>query len=261
MPTTPFTGFKIYPAYASGFEFVWEVSPGFSAPAPWVFTVYQGPAPDGPWEPISPAVSGVRRWHDGIKRIVPKADTLWFMCRMKAGTKTYDSTATLPYATLDKRAFLIGRDIMRQEVLHARTLAGVECTAYVVATGGPTCPKCLDPITGQVRDPACPVCVGTGRMDAFLGPYKAWMLVTPKKRQYGHAEVGGTEEPVQLAFRLIGTLPLKKNDVISDPGTGKMYIVDGAENVAEIQRVPLVQSVTASEAPVSDPIYALEPNR
>lgn len=261
MTKTPFTRFDIYPAYEHGFEFAWEVSPGFSAPAPWEFVVFEGATPDGPWYPVSPSLTTVRRYRDHIKRVVPKSDTLWFMCQMRAGGKRYDSAAAAPYQTLSKREFLIARDIMRRETLHARTLAGVECCIHIISTGGPKCPKCLDPITGQVRDPKCPVCLGTGRAEAYLGPYKAWMTISPKTRTTRHTEVGGTEEESQFEFRLVGTLPLKKNDVIADPGTGRMYYVDESKNAAEIRRVPIVQTVTALEAPVTDPIHTIEANQ
>lgn len=254
-----FQRFEVLPSYVHGFEFVWEVTPGFTAPAPWSFTVMQAPTPQGPWTAISPLLSGVRRWHDDRKRIVPKSDTLWFMCKLTHGDRTRESAAVAPYAVLGRREFLIAREIMRKEVLHARTGAGVQILIYVVATSGPKCTVCLDPITGQVRDPACPSCHGTGRAEAYYGPYKAWTLITPRARTAGHQEGGmGVEEPSQFEMRMIASLPLKKNDIIGDPVTGRMYYVDASQNVAEMQRVPLVQNVYVLEAPTSDPAYNLK---
>lgn len=260
MTSAVFQSLEVFPAYASGFEFAWSISPGFNEPAPWTFTIFEGHTPAGPWEDISGPLTSVRRWNDETKRIVPKSDTLWFMCRLVSGANTWDSHAVAPYSALNRREFLLGRDIMRREVLHAKTLAGVQVLVYVVSTSGPKCPECLDPITGQVRDPHCPVCGGTGRAEAYLGPYRAWALITPKQRTTQHSEAGGTEEPTQFELRMIGTLPLKKNDVIADPGTGRMFYVDAAQNVAELRRVPLVQTVAVLEAPVSDPAYNLEPH-
>jgi hypothetical protein len=65
----------------------------------------------------------------------------------------------------------------------------------------------------------------------------------------------GTREPKDFEVRMIGAPPVKKNDLLADTHTDKRYYVDVVQVVAEIRRVPVVQTLTVHEAPVSDPAY------
>lgn len=254
--TTPITRVILTPNYAAGFTYAWEVTGALSDPAPWTFTVEQAAAPAGAWTPISPTLVGTYRWSEIQSRHVNKNDVLYFHVKMVTPKGTYYSEVITPYGDLGRREFLIAKDIMRREVLHARTLAGVQGQLWLVSTFGPRCPLCVDPITGQIRDTACKSCFGTGRVPPYNGPYETWWTVSPTKRTTQMAEDGtGTREPKSFEIRMIGTPPSKKNDLVVDTNTDKRYYVDTVQVVTELRRIPVVQILTVHEAPVSDSAY------
>lgn len=167
----------------------------------------------------------------------------------------------MPYGDLGRREFLICRDIMRREVLHARTLGGVKGAVYLVGTFGPKCEACVDPITGHVRDSACPECLGTGRLPPYHGPYETWWTVSPANHVTQLNQDGsGTIEPKAFQIRMIGVVQVKKNDIVVDVATDKRYYVDTVSVVTEIRRIPIVQSLAVHEAALSDPVYSIEFN-
>ena len=252
---TPITKVTISPNYAEGFTFAWEVIGSLLDPGPWYFTVEQAPAPAGPWTALSPVIQ-VYRWSEEKPRRVSKDEVLYFRVRLQTPKAIYYSATIMPYGDLNRREYLLVRDIMRREVLHASTLAGVQNQLWLVSTFGPRCTVCLDPITGGVRDSACKACFGTGRAPAYHGPYATWCLYTPVTRTTQMSEDGtGTRQPRDFELRLIGSPPLKKNDLIVDTRTDKRYYVDVVKVVSEIRRVPAVQTAAVREVPTSDVAY------
>jgi len=245
----------ITPSYASGFAYNWELSGGFVDPVPWEFVVQQAPAPTGPWTSISPRTR-MYRWAETVSRQINKDAVLYFRIQLVTPKGTYVSNAVMPYGDLKKREYLIAQDIMRQEILHARTLAGTPGQIWLVSTFGPRCTVCVDPITGGVRDAHCKICFGTGRLPAYHGPYETWWTFSnPTKTTQMSPDGSGTLEPRTFTVRMIGTPSMKKNDLVVDSGTGKRYYVDNVQVVAEIRRIPIVQMLTVHEAPLSDVAY------
>lgn len=212
--------------------------------------------PGGPWTVISPVVVNAYRWAESVPRVVNKDEVLYFRIKMVTAQSTYLSDIIQPYGRLGKREYFIVKDVMRREILHAKTLVGVMGQLYLVSTFGPPCTVCRDPISGQIRDTACKTCWGTGRVPPYNGPYETWWTITPSKRQMELAEDGtGTRQDTTYQIRMIGAPQLKKNDLVVDPGTDKRYYVDVVQVIAEIRQVPVVQSLLIREAPVTDPAY------
>lgn len=250
------TRVDIIPSYAKGFSFSWEVSQALADAAPWTFTVEQAPAPAGPWTPVSPEIRGRTSWAETEPRRLSKDAVLYFRVRLKTATGTYYSEPRMPYGDLDRREFLLARDIMRREVLHMRTGAGTLARLWLVAVFGPRCPVCINPVTGDVRDSNCSTCKGTGRSPAYYGPYDVWCSFSNTRQTTQMAGDGtGTRQPKTFSIRMIGAPLAKKNDLVVDTASDKRYYVDDVQVVAELRRVPVVQVLTAHEAPVSDIAY------
>lgn len=250
---------RISPSYELGFVFSWDVSPSCSIPWPWEFEVQCGESFDGPWTAVSPRISGtVFKLVNPIR--ASKNNVLYFRVVMFSDGVEHPSSPVMPYGDLGRREFLLCRDIMRREVLHARTLGGTKGAAFVVSTFGVKCTACTDPITGHVRDSACPLCLGTGRIPPYHGPYETWWSVSPTKtiEQFNQDGASGTIDTKDFSIRMIGAVQLKKNDVVLDSSTDKRYYVDVVEVLSEIRRIPVVQMLTVHEAALSDPIYSLD---
>ena len=249
----------IVPDYASGFLFHWRMRGGFSDPSPWTYRVQSGLSEDGPWQDISPALTGATAWRSDGPLRVNKSDVLFFrvVCETPAGK--YESCARTPYGDLDRSEFLIGRDIIRREVLHMSRMAGVECSLWSIANYGPKCPRCLDPITGHSRDNHCRLCLGTGFAPPYRGPVDMWCLFS-EDNQHALKEASsgdGMVEQKTFSVRMAGAVPAKKNDVLHDRRSGKRYYVNQAQVAAELRRVPLVQTLLVSEIATTDSAYAV----
>lgn len=247
----------IFPSYDSGFLFTWEVSGDFNLAPPWTFHVEQAPSPSGDWIDISGSVVDRFHFKEHGRNLINKSAVLYFRVVLEADGRKYFSSVLQPYGDVGKRDFLIGREVMRKEVLHMKGMAGVACSLYSVATFGPPCPFCKDPITGDIRDADCKKCFGTGRLNPYNGPYDTWMSFSADQNHAKQDDGLGTMEQKVFQVRFVANPVAKKNDVIVDRGSDKRYYVNQASVIAEIRRIPLVQQLTISEAPVSDKAYKL----
>jgi len=255
---SPFSAFTIAPGYAGGFSYSWEVFGGFSDPSPWTFRVQRGPSSGGPWEDVSPVLVNVVSWRaPGGENLVGKSDVLYFRLRMDTPKGTYFSSARQPYGDLGRRDFLLAREIIRRELLRARVLAGVECDVYIRSTFGPRCPRCLDPVTGVVRDTHCPKCFGTGRFPAYYGPHRMMMSFSADAAHREARTNDGTREERVFEALAIGNPVLKMGDVVIDRAQDKRYVIASVSVTSEVRRIPCLQNVSFSEAPLSDAAYRI----
>ena len=254
----PFERVEVLPSYMAGFTFRWTISSIFYDPLPWNFVVEEAPAKDGPWTAISTTIVNQVVWIDTRKTFINKDEVLFFRITLTTPNRTYVSQVKMPYGDLPEREFLLAREIMRKEVLRARTMSGIIGKVWNIATFGPICTHCEDPITHDVLDSNCVYCFGTGREPGYHGPYATWMTFSPADRDAKMSEDGsGNRQPYTFSVRTVVCPRIKESDVIIDPCTDKRYYVDRVKIEAEIRRVPIIQTLTAHEAPVTEPIYRL----
>lgn len=253
----PIAALEILPYHGQGFVFNWELNDSFSAPGPFEFRIQMAPTPTGPWETISGPVIDSYYWADERKPVGKTAARNYRVTMVDAAGVQYASEPVLPAGDLDLREFLIAREILRKEELNARMMAGVRGQVWIAAEYGTKCPKCLDPITGHVRNSHCSKCHGTGFYPSHYGPFTMWLSFSQNQNGMTHDEVGGTKDDKQFSVRAIGTPRLKKNDVIRDTRTGKMFYIQAVSNAAELRRIPIVQQLTVSEAATTDQCYDL----
>lgn len=249
----------VVPDYNKGFVYHWDVRPDFEDPGPWQFLVQAAETPAGDWRDISPILTNVFAYRATGPIRMNKAFVLYFRVLMRTPNGIYESVVVSPYGDLDRREFLLGRDIMRVEVLHHKKLGGVEIDVWSTSNWGPRC-DCRDPVTGHVRDSKCPKCLGTGYNPPYHGPFRVWgAFSTDSQHQTGFNESGdGVTERKAFTIDLVASVPMKKNDVVKDVRSGKMYHVDSVVVKTEIRRVPLLQQCNVLEAATTDPVYSVE---
>ena len=257
----PIADFRIYPNYAWGFVFAWDVSGDFNDSGPWVFSVEEGPSPKGPWKCISPRIKNAVMWKEPERIGMGKANVLYFRLVLETPEGRYFSPPVQPYGTLSFREFMIAKNIMRREMIQARQMGGVECDVWLLSTFGPICTHCLDPVTGEVRDDHCPYCLGTGRDPGYYGPFHMMFRFSPDASHDKDNSQVGTHETKAFQATTTGNPALKTGDVIVDRRTDKRYHIARVAVTAEIRRVPCLQQVTFEEAPLSDVIHQLGKNK
>lgn len=255
--TQPFQDIKILPNYSKGFYFTWVIRGDFNDPGPWEFKVQLSGAPDGPWKTISPVLVNTFAWREEKKTSINKSNVLYYRILLQTPDGKYTSPVLQPYGVLNRRDFLVAREVMRQAVLHSKGMAGIEGEAYIKSTFGPKCQKCLDPITGMVRDSHCKSCFGTGRTPAYNGPYAIWLDFSPDEQHQTVTEKIGTIEKKSFQVRAIGNPVLKQDDILVVPNSDKRYYINVASMTTEMRRVPIIQTLIVSEAPQTDKIYDL----
>jgi len=260
MADSPFESVSIVPSYARGFAFMWEISGAFTDPLPWVFSIEEGRSSVGDWTEITPPGGLVNQlsYAETEKRLVNKQLVLFFRVKLITPNGEYYSTVRSPYGELERREYLIVREIMRKEILQAQELSGVLGQLWVRSTFGQECTSCRDPVTGSIRNDECDHCFGTGRDPGFHGPYCVWLTFSPATRDKQMAQDGtGTREPYVYSVRMIGSPYAKDGDVVVDPRMDKRYHVDSVASATEIRRIPVIQTLVVREVPVSDYIHNL----
>lgn len=255
----PFRTVEILPSYALGFGFSWEIRPDFDKPSPWTFQVEEAETQDGPWTPLSPALVNTYGWAESAPRVAPKDPVLYFRVRMLAGGQFYYSHVAAPYGDLGRREFLIVRDIIRQELLQQRLLAGTPCQLWRKSVFGPRCADCTDFVTSEPTDAACRGCYGTGRVPGYHGPYPAWVTFTAdhRRKHMTDNDQTGVKEPYANMGRIVGTVRVKKDDIVVDTAADRRYFVDDVQNLMEIRRYPVVQQATLNQIAVTHPVFNL----
>lgn len=258
MPEDPVIAkLDIVPDYAKGFLFSWRLRGGFNDPKPWKFKIQGALSEKGPWTDISPILDNIMSWRSEGGLRVNKSNVIFVRLVLKTPSNTYISNIRTPYGDLDRKEFLIGREIMRKEVLHMSKLAGTECMVWSTANYGAPCPRCIDPITGQSRDSHCRYCLGTGFELPYIGPFPSWCIFSSDDKHQVQLNPSGTGMLEKKSFnvRMVNAIPVKKNDVVHDTKSGKRYYVNNVQIIAELRRIPLIQSLTVDEIATSDPAY------
>lgn len=257
----PVIALSVAPTFGTGCSFSWTLTPGFTAAAPWSFQVEESRVPDPEaWTPTSPLISGSFAWQELKRRRLAKDESLYFRVRVITPDGVFASAPVSAFGVLGRDKFNLAREIMRREELYARVATGVKGSAYVKNTCGAPCSTCLDPVSGvSIYGSDCPMCGGTKLNPPYIGPFPVWLTFSTASRGSGSASDGvGRVNPSSFTVRIAGAVQLKTDDILIDAGAGKRYHVDKVDVLAEICRLPVVQSAQADELPLNDPIYVLK---
>ena len=243
--------FDMVPNYFDGFTFRWTVDPAFHAPHPWQFVV-QETKDDATWEDISSVIGDAYVYQEHRRRIYPRTNTVKFRIRSIADGTEYVSFPRSPYAVLDRREFLLAREIMRKELLLLKRMSGVPIVLYKVSLFSEFPAEGKDPISGAITDPDYEIPGG------YYGPYDLYGKFEPQERSIKQDETGkGFEEQHMFSVRTIGFPYISAHDIVFDDVEDRAFHVEEAKDVAEIRRLPIVQQLTVKEMVKSDPAYRL----
>jgi len=245
--------------FNQGHTFTWAVDPALCVSGTRVFCVEESNDSEGPWTQISPSLTARYVWGEPQRRVENKDENRNFRVKLTVGSKTYYSNVIMASEPDDKRRVNKIRELLRRELLLARTHQGIEGQLYLKNRDGAKCDTCVDPILGNsTLGDECPVCGGSKLDPPFIGPYTAWLTFTPEKRMTVNSQDGvGKISPSEFSIRVAGTTQLRTADLIVDKGSKRIYYVDGVDVTGEIQRHPVVQQVGANEMPTTDRMYNL----
>lgn len=247
----------IAPSYSGGFVFSWSMLAEFADSDPWKFVVQESETPDGPWKSISPEIVNTFFFAEEGPRLAPKDQTLYFRIVLNTPKGEYISHVESPYCSLSRREFLLAREIMRKEILMQEKSSGVLSFIWYKSIFGPPCKRCGDFVLGDTKDSRCPHCFGTGHVPGYYGPFPAYVAYSPMERSKGMQKPSGVDELYTINGSVIGSLRLKKDDVVVDPVSNSRFFVDTVRNLVEFRRYPVIQSVMLNEIAKTHAVYKL----
>lgn len=243
----------IFPNYHRGFTFRWTLAPTLDVAPPWVFTVQESPTGRDSWMDISPPLTDKLAYVEEERRKFNKDRRPYFRICGVIGGETVYSAVRDALGDLNRREWLIAREIMADELKNMRGMGGVPVTLWMKLRTGVKCPRCLDVVSQEVLDSNCPVCLGTRYVTGFHGPYSSWGTVTQAVSRKRHDERGGGVTDVQLhQIRLLGSFSMSRDDLIIATPSQRVYIIDQISNVAELRGVPLMLQCVTHEGSFAD---------
>jgi len=253
---------KLYvlPNYYAGHTYTWDVEKEFTDPGPWTFIVQENETgkedADDEWVDLSEPLTNLFSFTDTFKVLHTKDFLHIYRVVMTTPKGTYYSTAVGPYNELPRKDFLIAREIMRKELLDMREWGGVPIGIWKMNVTGERCTECTHPTTGQVIDPDCPWCSGTGTKEGWHGPYQGFAKFTPRQSNKTIDELTMTD-PQIFQVRTLAYPFLIRNDLLVDMTSDRRYSIEKVESAAEVRRIPIIYNLTVSEIVLSDSRYRL----
>lgn len=260
---------RVVPNFYQGHTYLWEVEPSFTEPLPWSFQLEAAQVPydstteipEYPqWQPVSDVMTNVFAWVAGPE--ANPTDPVFYRIKLTAGSKIVYSEPHSIYADIDRSSWLIIREIQRKELLRMRQMSGVPCHLYQRKHTGIPCMHCLSPDTGEVLNPNCTWCLGTGKLGGYHGPYPCW-------GQFGldgtsitqNADVGDMTDTLgTLEIRFIGNPWVFSKDIVVDLSSEDRYVVGKINSLLELRRMPVIQTLTAARLTTQNVVYKLGTN-
>ena len=263
------TQFEIKPSYQAGFNFTWEYALGIPpADIPTIFITVQHSQNgiDG-WEDFSPTLTNATMWSAGtaVSKFHAGHDEFYRLKTEFKGDVGHTESVGV-YSTLSKREMLLGKNLIRQEQLAAKTTGGSDFSIYQQRIGadieGTVCSKCHDPVSGVRYTDSCKYCTdgreGASSGDIWLGPYahRARVMNADTIKVTTDPD-GGMRDVRKFTVRLDASPVLTRDDILIERSTDRRYIVEGVKVVAELSRVPILQDAVVVLLEYEHPAYKL----
>lgn len=256
-----FTNFEIYPNFAGGFAYRWEMHASFPAKDSTEFVLEQAGNIFGEGStPIAEPLAWNRRAYlEDCRRLVSKDKGPFY--RVRIGGTSDASDWIQPNAHISRRDFLQLREMIRLEYVQLRNKTGVKVLIFEQAKEGPVCKVCRDPVTGDIRNPSCPVCNGSGYDPPYYAPTESWASFSAERvdKKFDSNDRGVSDDRI-FQIRVLPQPHLEKNDVLFDMGSGRAYYISKTSNITELRRQPVAVSAVAREIPTNRSAYKLFTN-
>jgi hypothetical protein len=244
-------------------KIMWDLLPTFLDPMPLTFQLQVGTTDSNDaddWQDVGLPMQDVYFAFDPEQRVWGKTNWTHYRVKLTSSLGVYYSDPVAGMGILDRRYWRIAREMIRQRKKAYYFGPGGQA-GYLLkrrVTGKP-CPICLDYQTGEVKNPDCPNCFGTGFDCGYFFPQSCiWAEISPRAV---HLQVDpnmrGTVADMVVQADMIMTELLAEEDVWVGAKTDDRYYVHMVTNTAEIKGVPLVAAVELRLIPFSSIIYTI----
>jgi hypothetical protein len=188
-----------------------------------------------------------------IRAVVERADG--------SGCDTYKSTPQVASGDLGKKEWLVARKIICKELLLQDKRSGTPALLMSRKRRGLKCRVCASIDTGEIADPDCTQCWGTGIAGGYF-PANDYIITLdgPWNRRFRRNETTGAgknDGKVVRQVRVPFTLYPKTGDIIVRKDNDDRFVVQNVQVIAEIRGVPLIGVLELRLVVGTDLIYSI----
>ncbi len=238
---------------------MWAMGRSFTRPGPYTFTLQRGYAlNDNNF--VDVAITVDQPWAYDKAPIFPSKGTdVFYRVKLVTGTgEIFYSDTTQLGVDWGHYDWTIAREIIRKETLLLYKRTGTRGWLLKRRLFGEPCtdPACVDQVTGQILNPNCPDCYGTGIVGGYYAALEYWVTMNPTQRiKKLDVNLGVIAESMETVRALAHPSP-DPNDVWVQANTNQRYIIQ-SDIVASARHrgVDLVLNLRLQERPTSDGIY------
>lgn len=227
-----------------GIALQWELEPEF-AHRELEFTILFGHYPTDTMVVVA-TVQDTDTYLDQEKRVFNDILNTWYALKTtdQVTGEFWYSPPQHAGAVWRKREWLIAREIVRQELVRVqRVRAGTRGYLLRRKSFGTPCPVCLSPETGQVQDPNCLTCFGTGITGGYYTPIETWVELEQERLMRRLDPAQGMLKGAVITARTLAYPPLTPNDYWVSAKSNQRYRVQpGVTKAAQIDEEPIVLS-------------------
>lgn len=246
-----------------GTRVFWDLVDTFADPLPYRFQLQYSRNANQiscDWQDVGEEVENGTFQIDTEKRVWGRTQTAHYRVKLTTYVGEYYSEPTGAIGVLGKQDWAIAREIVRKERLRAKA-ASQDGFLLKRRSSGVKCPQCLDKQTGEITDPDCPECYGTGFQCGYFYPVPCvWADFDPRahKKHLDDGGMRGVISDIYVKARMLMLPLLEEYDVWVNRKTDDRYYIRDIQHIAEWKGVPLIASVGMRPAAYSDVIYDIE---
>lgn len=248
---------SIYPAFSREILVEWGLSRATER-GDYLFHVERAGSPEGPFERLTSEFGPVVNKTFFVDRSAPllSKENHWYyrIIGIAPSGKEYTSPAKDLYRNLERRSWLIAREITRKETLRFRKYVGVRAVVLKKKHFGELCTECVDPVGGDVTDSQCEACFGTRFLGGYYSGIEAWIETSPLPDQKGLGGQGWMTEDYTGQIRMISYPLVTREDLIVEVDSNRRLRVLQVDPI-ELRTVPLIQLVSVKMISRSDVEY------
>lgn len=248
---------------AGGTRVLWELLDTFTDKGPLEFQLQTGQtsSPDaGDWEDVGLPVVDQYFAYDPDQRNYGKTNRAYYRVVLTTTAGVYYSQPTGSIGVLDRRGWRLAREIVRQRLVAFRIGPGGQA-GYLLKRRwtGVKCPVCLDHMTAESRDPACPSCYGTGYECGYYYPQSCvWAELSPRASRINlDTQQRGQVQDVIVPACMVMVDLMSEEDVWVAAKTDDRYYIHSVGHTSEYKGVPLVANVELRLISFSSVIYTI----
>lgn len=258
-----FADLRVVPSIEGTTRVEWVLAKEFKDPTPHTFqlqTNIVGIDSADDWEDVGSPADDVFYLEDTKKRLYGKNSLLSYRVQVTTVNGVYYSPPIRFDETLSIRDRLIWRNSLKAHAKDMKLFSGIEGKLLKRRLSGTPCPEgCIDYLTGEIRDPYCSTCYGTGYVNGYYTAVDCVYIAPSQKVRHNNLddsdELGTVEKGKVIKAKMLAVPWLFEGDIWVDKNTDKRWAIHAIQNIIEVRGVPVVHMVELRLLPYTDVAY------